>query len=90
MKRAVAMVVAGAALVGALVWGCATASHDLAANQPRDWKTYEPDGGWQNYIPPKRLYAPDPFRTNRSGTPVPGPIQADPGGLPLGSTPTTR
>jgi hypothetical protein len=87
MKRVVAMVTGGVALLGALVWGCA-ASHQTAFNEPRDWKTYEPDGGWENYVPPSRIYQPDPARTNRLGTPIPGPLGPDTGGLPSQTLPT--
>jgi hypothetical protein len=51
-------------LVLAMVGGCAS---QKAVQREHDWQTYEPVGGWENYIPPRRDYEPSAARATAFG-----------------------
>jgi hypothetical protein len=81
MKRVLGGV--GAALAGLVVvamvasaaspWGCATSETKPRPTSPQGARNDEPDGGWQNYRPPRRDYEPDPNRSSAQD-PISAPI----------------
>jgi hypothetical protein len=58
IARSLAAVAVTVTLVGASIWGCASQSHE----PERDWRHFEPDGGWQSFRPTEpRRYDVDPM-----------------------------
>ena len=77
MKRARGWFV-GAALVlgvcGSLAAG-GCASQGASAIREHDWKHYEPDGGWQAFVPTHAEYEPGTMQA-ASGQTSPSPVSA--------------
>jgi hypothetical protein len=78
MTRLLKRLVLALLLVGGLTTGCASQK----ASQSHDWQTYEPPGGWANYLPPTRDYKPSAARATAFGiTPDVSTLSMQPGGL---------